>query len=145
VSAREVKLRRRSGEVDIPLLLADARVHSDRGEVALAKQLVQLGGAKRRLDKDDDLVELQLVKKLIKLTILLTLLERDVVLLETMQGQLGILIHVVLRGVLHELAADGLDVIGKSSREHHDLLLLRRSPEDLLDVTAHVWKGRSVV
>jgi hypothetical protein len=124
--------------VHIPLLLADTGVHSDRGEVALAEQLVQLSGAKRRLDEDDNLVELEVIKKLVKLTVLLTLIKRDVVLLQTMEGQLGVLVDVVLGRVLHELATDGLDVVGKSGREHHDLLLLRCGPEDLLDITAHV-------
>jgi len=48
--------------LNIPFLLADTGVHSDRREVALAKQFVELGGAKGALDEDDDLVELQLIK-----------------------------------------------------------------------------------
>ena len=44
--------------------------------------------------------------------------------------------------VLHELLADGPDVLGQGGREHHDLLLVRGGPEDLLDVAAHVCKEK---
>lgn len=46
----------------VPLLLAHTRVNRDGGEVALPQQLVELGGTDGALDKDDDLVELQVVK-----------------------------------------------------------------------------------
>ena len=110
----------------------------DRREVTLAQKLVELGGTESALDEDDDLVELELVEKLVKLAVLLTLLERNVVLLKTVEGQLGVLVDVVLGGVLHELAADRLDLIREGSGEHHNLLLLGSSTEDLLDVAAHV-------
>jgi len=55
-----------------------------------------------------------------------------------MKSQFSILIDIVLRGVLHELSADRLNLIGESSTEHHDLLLLGSSTEDFLDVAAHV-------
>jgi hypothetical protein len=45
-------------------------------EVALAEQLVELGGAKSTLDEDNDLVELELVEKVIKLAVLLALSRR---------------------------------------------------------------------
>ena len=40
--------------------------------------------------------------------------------------------------ILHELLADGTDVLGERGGEHHDLLLVGRVPEDLLHVTPHV-------
>jgi len=129
----------------IPLLLADTRVHGDGGEVTLAQQLVELGGAESALHKDDDLVELQLVEQLVELAVLLALLEGDVVLLETVQRQLGVLVDVMLRRVLHELPADGLDLVRQSGGEHHDLLLLRRGPEDLLNIATHVCSWGSVL
>lgn len=112
---------------------------SDRGEVALAQELVELGGPKRALDEDDDLVELEVVEQLVQLPVLLPLLERDVVLLKTVEGQLGVFVDVVLRRVLHELPADRLDLVREGGREHHDLLLLRGGPEDLLDITTHIF------
>jgi len=91
--------------------LADTRVHSDRGEVALPQELVELSGTHSALDENNDLVELKLVKKLVELPVLLALFERNIVLLQTVQRQLGILVHVVLGRVLHELPADGLDLV----------------------------------
>lgn len=110
----------------------------DGGEIAFAQKLVELGSTKRALDKDDDLVELELIQQLIKLAVLLTLLERDIVLLKTVEGELGVLVDVMLRRVLHELAADGLDFLRKGGREHHDLLLLGSSTEDVLNITSHI-------
>ena len=49
----------------VPLLLADTIVNSDTGEVALAEQLIKLVGAEGALNKDDNLVELQVIQKLI--------------------------------------------------------------------------------
>jgi hypothetical protein len=43
---------------DIPLFLTDTRVHRCAGEVALAKELVELSASQSRANKDDDLVEL---------------------------------------------------------------------------------------
>jgi hypothetical protein len=118
--------------------LADARVDGDRGEVALAEKLVQLSGTSGAPDKNDDLVELEVIEKLVELAVLLLLLKLDVVLLKTVEGELRILIHVVLSRVLHKLLADGLDGLGQGGREHHNLLLLRSGTEHILDIGAHV-------
>lgn len=123
---------------NLPLLLADTRVDSDTGEVALAQQLVQLVSTQGALDEDNDLVELQVIKKLVQLAVLLVLAELDVVLLETVQGELGVVIDVDLERVAHELLADGADLLGQGGAEHHNLLVGGGGTEDLLDVTAHV-------
>jgi hypothetical protein len=122
----------------LPFLLADARVDCDRGEIALAQELVQLGGSDRALHEDDDLVELELVEQLVELTVLLLLIQLDVVLLETMECQLRLVVDVNLKRVLHELLANRSHLLRESSAEHHHLLLGRGSTEDLLDITAHV-------
>lgn len=122
----------------LPLLLTNAGVDRDGWEVALAEQLVKLRCADGALDEYNDLVELQVIKQLVELAVLLALFERHEVLLKTVQCQLGVFVDVVLGRVLHELAADGLDLVGKRGAEHHDLLLLRGGPENLLDVTTHV-------
>lgn len=111
---------------------------SDGREVALAEKLVQLGSTDSALDEDDDLVELKVIKELVQLPVLLALLQLDVVLLETVESELGVFIDIVLCGVLHELAADGLDVLGKSGGKHHNLLLLRSSTENILHVGTHI-------
>lgn len=111
---------------------------SDGREVALAEKLVQLGSADSALDEDDDLVELKIVEKLIQLSVLLALLQLDVVLLETVESELGVFVDIVLSGILHEFAADGLDVFGKRGGKHHNLLLLGGSAEDILHVGTHI-------
>lgn len=55
-----------------------------------------------------------------------------------MESELRLIIHVDLQRVLHKLLADGSDLLGERSAEHHDLLLRRRGSEDLLDVPTHV-------
>ena len=40
--------------------------------------------------------------------------------------------------ILHELLADGTDVLAERGREHHHLLGVRRRAEYLLDVTSHI-------
>jgi len=120
------------------LLLADTGVHGDGGEVALPEKLVELGAAKSGLDEDNDLVVLQLVKEVVEFAVLLGLGELDVELLETVKGELRLLLLNVLAGVAHELPADGKDLLGKSGGEHHNLLLGGSDAEDLLHVAAHV-------
>lgn len=121
------------------LLLGHARVNGDGREVAFTQKLVELGRTLSALDENDDLVELQVVEEIVELAVLLALLQLEVVLLEAVKSELGILVDVVLGGVLHELLADGLDLVGQSGREHHDLLLLGSGTENLLDVATHVW------
>lgn len=120
------------------LLLADTGVHGDGGEVALAEELVELGAAEGGLDEDDDLVVLQLVQEVVEFAVLLGFGELDVVLLETVKGELRLLLLDVLAGVPHELPADGKDFGRESGGKHHDLLLGGRGTENLLNVTAHV-------
>lgn len=40
--------------------------------------------------------------------------------------------------ILHELSADGPDFFAQGGAEHHDLLLVWRHAENLLNVTTHV-------
>lgn len=123
---------------DIPLFLAHARVYCDGGKVALAQQLVELGGTESALDEDDDLVELEVVEQLVQLAVLLRLCKLDIVLLETVKCELCLVIDVDLERVLHELLADRSSLLGEGGTEHHNLLLSRSGAEDLLNVTAHV-------
>ena len=98
---------------------------ADRREVALLKELVELGGSSDRLDEDADLervgekredsqspfstvldferrkratnlVELQGIEEVVQLPVLLFLLELDVVLLESVKGELGLVVDVNL-------------------------------------------------
>lgn len=124
--------------INIPLFLADTGVDSDTGEVALAEQLVKLVGALGALDEDDDLVELKVVEELIQLAVLLLLAQLNVVLLQSVKGELSVVIDVNLERVAHELLANGTDFLGESGAEHHNLLVGGGGTENLLDITAHV-------
>lgn len=121
------------------LLLADTGVHGNRGEVALAEKLVELGATKGGLDEDDDLVVLQLIKEVVEFAVLLGLSKLDVVLLETVKGEFRLLLLDVLAGVAHEFPADRKNFLRKGGGEHHDLLLSGSDTEDFLHVAAHVW------
>jgi hypothetical protein len=121
------------------LLLADTGVHGDGREVALAEELVELGAAEGRLDKDDDLVVLQLVKKVVEFAVLLGLSKLDIVLLETVKGEFRLFLLNVLAGVAHEFPADRKNFLRKGGGEHHDLLLGGCDTEDFLHIAAHVW------
>lgn len=68
----------------------------DRGEVALAQEGVELGGARDRLDEDADLVELERVEEVVQLAVLGRLLQADVVLLQSVQGELLLVVDVDL-------------------------------------------------
>jgi hypothetical protein len=124
------------------LLLADTGVHSDGGEVALAEELVELSAAEGRLDKDDDLVVFQLVKKVVEFAVLLGLSKLDIVLLKTVKSELRLLLLDVLAGVSHEFPADRKNLLRKSGGEHHDLLLSGCDTEDFLHIAAHIWWHR---
>lgn len=123
---------------NVPLFLADAGVDSDGREVAFAQKLIQFVRTSSALDKDNNLVELQIIEQVVQLAVLLLLIQLDVVLLESVQSELCVLVDVMLCRVLHELAADGLDVLSQGSGEHHHLLMRRCGTEYVLDVSAHV-------
>jgi hypothetical protein len=61
--------------------------------------------------EDDDLIELDVVEQFDELLDLLGVLELDVVLLETMEGQLGVTIDEKFERLLHEESADVLGFI----------------------------------
>ena len=113
-------------------------MHSNTGEAALAQQLVKLIRTESALNEDDDLVKLEAVQQVVKLTVLLRVTELDVVLLETMQSELGVVVHINFQRVSHELLANGSDLLREGSTEHHDLLVGGSGTEDLLDVATHV-------
>jgi hypothetical protein len=96
---------------DLPLLLADSRVHCNTWEIAFAKQLVQFGGPNGALNEDDDLVKLKIIEKLVELSVLLAFAESDCVLLKTVQGKFGLIVHIELERISHELSANGADVL----------------------------------
>lgn len=106
-----------------------------------------------------DLVELEVVEQVVELPVLLLLLQLEVILLQTVQSELGLVIDVDFKRlnlsnpapelqppthVLHELLAGRADVLGEGGGKHHDLLVVRGRAEDLLDIATHVC-GRNDV
>mmetsp|Transcript_13392 Transcript_13392/g.34357 ORF Transcript_13392/g.34357 Transcript_13392/m.34357 type:complete len:374 (-) Transcript_13392:267-1388(-) len=128
-------------ELLVPLNALSLRklgVDGDGGEIALAQQLVQCHGARDGLNEDHHLVEVQGVQQVVKLAVLVTLLQHDVVLHEAMERELGLVVNVDLHGVCHEFLADGPNFLGEGGGEHHHLLVVGGGDEDLLDVAAHI-------
>ena len=109
-------------------------------EIAVDEDLVQLGTACGCTDEDDDLVESKVVKQFVQLAVLFSFAELDIVLIQTMQCQLRLIVDEELRGILHEFPADWSDFLGQGGAEHHDLLLGWSGTEDLLYVAAHVYQ-----
>ena len=79
------------------------------GDQLLAQLLGQLLRALDRLDKDDHLVELELVDQVRELLDLLVGGERHVVLLQAVEGQLGLVVHVDLLGLMRREEKTGGD------------------------------------
>lgn len=138
------------------LLLGHSRVDADAGEAAFTQKLIQFVGTGDRSDKDDNLIEFEGIEKVRELAILFFFLEFDVVLLETVQGQLCLIVNVNLQWlhthkkgngiwkvwgtgyILHKLATDWPDFLAEGCRKHHDLLVVRCLLKDVLDVATHV-------
>lgn len=108
------------------------------GEVALPEKLVQLVGSLRTLDEDDNLVELKIVQKFVQLPVLLRLAQLNIVLLEAVQRQLGVIVDVNLERVPHKDLANGPDLLGERGAKHHDLFIRRGCSENFLDIASHV-------
>ncbi len=81
------------------LFLSKTTVDADGREVAFAKKLVELVGARDGLDEDDDLVEFERVEQVVELAVLGRLFKANVVLLETVEGELGLVIDVDFKGL----------------------------------------------
>lgn len=87
-----------------PLILRKTRVDKDGGKVLGLEELGEVLGAGGALDKDDDLVELEAVEHLEEAAELLLLRQRDVVLLQTVEGQLGLVIDEDLEGLTQNVS-----------------------------------------
>lgn len=117
-------------------------MHRNTREVTLDQKLVKLVSTERALDEDDDLVKLEAVQEFVQLAVLLRLTELNVILLETVESEFGVVIHVDLERVPHELLANRPNLLRERSAEHHNLLVSRSRTENFLDVTAHVYSRR---
>ena len=100
--------------------------------------LVEFLGMLLLLGEDDNLVELEIIKQLDELPDLLVVVELDIVLLEAVQGQLGLVVDVQLEWVLAELLTNFLGALGQSGREHHHLPLRVGAHENTLNLLSHI-------
>ena len=69
------------------------------GEVALVQQLVECGCALNALHEDHHLIELQRIQQVGQLAVLLSLLQLDKVLLQTVQSQARLVVDIDLLGL----------------------------------------------
>ena len=109
-----------------------------RWKARLDQQSVQGVGSRCRLDKNDDLIELESVKQVYQLAILLVLLKLAEVLLQTVQCQACLVVDRDLKWLFHELLASVADLFVQCGRKHLYLLLVWCHLENVLDVSAHV-------
>lgn len=84
-------------------LLVHPAIDDGGREIALAQQLVQLLGTTYTVDEYDDLIELERIQQIVQLTVLSRLGQLDVVLLQAVQSQLTLIVHVDLSR-LHSIA-----------------------------------------
>ena len=87
----------RRGRGGLPFFLRETSVDGDGWEIAFTQQSVQFGCSTDTLDKDDDLVEFQGVEQVVEFTILLSFLETDVILLQPMKSQFGLIVDINLK------------------------------------------------
>lgn len=94
------------------LILLQVSVDGNRGEVVLTQKMVKHLSSVNALNEDNNLVEMQRVKQVNKLLDLFLFLDLDEVLLETVKGELALVVNEDLEGVDHELATDVLNFLG---------------------------------
>jgi len=82
------------------VLLTERSVYADGGEVLLTEELSEGHTSLYCTHKDNNLVELKQIQEIKQLSILLTLLEFDVVLLETVQSQLCLIIYKYFKSLV---------------------------------------------
>jgi hypothetical protein len=99
--------------------------------------LVEGFSAVNGVAEDDDLVEVDEVEEFGELAELGTFGNFDVVLGETVEGELGERVDQNFSTVLHEFEGHLAELFSGGGGEHEDLLLARASHENILDVAAH--------
>jgi hypothetical protein len=79
--------------------LGKTTVDGDGGEITFTEKTIEFTGSADGFDKDDDLVEFEGVEEVVEFAVLLGFGEADKELLETVQGQLGLVVDVNLEGL----------------------------------------------
>ncbi len=107
----------------LPLLLRESGEHGNGREVAVDEQFIELFAAAHTIDKDHDLIEVERVQQVVEFAVLLRFGEFDIVLLQAVEREFGLVIDVDLTRVLSELFAHRTNLFGQSGAEHHHLFL----------------------
>jgi len=119
-------------------LLVHGPVDVDGWEVLVFEELVQGDASLNGFDEDDDLVEFERVEEVEQFSVLLLFFELTVVLSETVEGELGVVVNVDLHWVGHELFADWSHFFWEGGGEHHNLLLMWSRLENILNISSHI-------
>mmetsp|Transcript_22654 Transcript_22654/g.34554 ORF Transcript_22654/g.34554 Transcript_22654/m.34554 type:complete len:223 (-) Transcript_22654:407-1075(-) len=120
-------------------------MNADRWEVTLGQQSVQLICTGNLGYKDDNLVKLKGIQQIVQFAVLLGLGEFDVIQVQSVKSQFGVIIDVNFHGVLAELLAHRANLLAQGSTEHHYLLLMRSLTEDLLDIPTHIKRFKDTI
>lgn len=89
-------------------------------------------------DKDDDLVELQLIDQFEKSFDFFIFSDFQIILSKTMKSQFGFIVNKDLLLLLHELDTNLTYSLAHGGTEHHDLLVSGSLFEDVLHIASHV-------
>ena len=120
------------------LFLRQISVNGNRGEIFPSEDLVQFNGVLYVLDEDYDLVEHEWIEEVLELSDLFIIFELHVVLLQTMEGKLFLIINKYFERILHEFPTNIFDLWGESGRKHHDLLFMGGCLENWLNISPHI-------
>jgi len=127
-----------------PFFLLQVRMDTDRWEIVLAQDAGQGVGAAAATNEDNQLVKFDRIDQVGEANVLLFLIDIEVVLLESVEGELGAF-NVDFEGVVHKFLADGANFIAESGGEHHDLLVMRGFLKNFLDIFSHIKRFEHLV
>jgi len=96
--------------------LIHGSVNIDGGEVLFLEERRERDASLHRFDEDNDLVKFERVEQIEELSVLFVLLDLDIVLLETVEGQLGFVVDEDFHGLQRERR---LESDYRSMRESH--------------------------
>ena len=113
-------------------------MHRYGGKTLLLQQLVKFNRVFDLLHKYNNLVEHEGIEEVSEFPDLLVVINLHIELLESVKGELSLVVNEDFELVLHKFSADLFDVGRHGRGEHHDLLLVRGVLEDILDVSSHV-------
>jgi len=117
--------------------LIHGSVNIDGGEVLFLEERGERDAPLHGLDEDNDLVEFERVEQIEKLSVLLVLLDLDIVLLETVEGQLGFVVDEDFHGLQRERRLES------DYRASH-LMMIHHRTEPILVIRTILIRRRSI-